>query len=85
MVILDSGSDVSVLPMRCLADEGSDSQHSLRDCHGGSLNVSTSLISLGQLYQLGWRIEEDNNGQLCLKDPSKNVETPVHYHGKSFA
>ena len=113
-VILDSGSDVSLLPMHFLADEGSDSQHSLRDCQGGSLtvagtrytdlrvedssgeevvlrhqfvvgDVTTSLISLGQLYQLGWRIEEDSNGQLCLKDPSKNVEIPVHYRGKSFA
>ena len=112
-VILDSGSDVSLLPMHFLADEGSDSQHSLRDCQGGSLtvagtrytdlrvedssgeevvlrhqfvvgDVTTSLISLGQLYQLGWRIEEDSNGQLCLKDPSKNVEIPVHYRGKVF-
>ncbi len=34
-VILDSGSDVSLLPLHFLADEGSDSQHSLRDCQGG--------------------------------------------------
>ena len=113
-VILDSGSDVSLLPDRFLADIGSDRSHALRDCQGGELavmgtrftdlqvqdvsgenvvlrhqfvvgDVTTSLISLGQLYQLGWRIEEDGNGQLCLKDPSKNVEIPVHYRGKSFA
>ena len=113
-VILDSGSDVSLLPDRFLADVGSDRSHALRDCQGGELavmgtrftdlqvqdvsgesvvlrhqfvvgDVTTSLISLGQLYQLGWRIEEDGNGQLCLKDPSKNVEIPVHYRGKSFA
>ena len=113
-VILDSGSDVSLLPDRFLADAGSDRSHALRDCQGGELavmgtrftnlqvqdvsgesvvlrhqfvvgDVTTSLISLGQLYQLGWRIEEDGNGQFCLKDPSKNVEIPVHYRGKSFA
>ncbi len=48
-------------------------------------DVTTSLISLGQLYQLGWRIGENNNGQLCLKDPNKKVKIPVHYRGKSFA
>ena len=47
-------------------------------------DVTTSLISLGQLYQLGWRIGA-SNGQLFLKDPSKKVEIPVHYRGKSFA
>ena len=112
-VILDSGSDVSLLPLHFVADEGSNSNHLLRDCQGGSLavagtrytdlqvedmsgeedvlrhefvvgDVTTSLISLGQLYQLGWRIR-DSNGQLCLKDPSKKVEIPVHYRGKSFA
>ena len=112
-VMLDSGSDVSLLPLHFVADEGSNSNHLLRDCQGGSLavagrrytdlqvedmsgeevvlrhefvvgDVTTSLISLGQLYQLGWRIG-DSNGQLCLKDPSKKVEIPVHYRGKSFA
>ncbi len=39
-VILDSGSDVSLLPMHFLADEGSNNQHSLRDCQGGSLTVA---------------------------------------------
>ena len=38
-VILDSGSDVSFLPNRFLADEGSDRSHALRDCQGGSLAV----------------------------------------------
>ena len=112
-VILDSGSDVSLLPLHFVADKGSNSNHLLRDCQGGALAVAgtrftdlqvedlsgeevvlrhefvvgdltTSLISLGQLYQLGWRIG-DSNGQLCLKDPSKKVEIPVHYRGKSFA
>ena len=112
-VILDSGSDVSLLPLHFVADKGSNSNHLLRDCQGGSLavtgtrytdlrvedvsgeevvlrhefvvgDVTTSLISLGQLYQLGWRIG-DSDGQLCLRDPSKKVEIPVHYRGKSFA
>ena len=38
-VILDSGSDVRLLPNRFLADEGSDRSHALRDCQGGSLAV----------------------------------------------
>ena len=111
-VILDSGSDVSLLPKRFLADEGSDRSHALRD---GSLavmgtrftdlqvqdvtgesvvlrhqfvvgDVPTSLISLGQLYQLGWRITEaQGSDKLCLVDPEKAVEIPVHFRGKSFA
>ena len=93
-VILDSGSDVSLLPLHFVADKGSNNNHLLRDCQGGSLavtgtrytdlqvedvsgeevvlrhefvvgDVTTSLISLGQLYQLGWRIG-DSDGQLCL-------------------
>ena len=114
-VILDSGSDVSLLPNRFLADEGSDRSHALRDCQGGSLavmgtrftdlqvqdvtgesvvlrhqfvvgDVTTSLISLGQLYQLGWRITEaQGSDKLCLVDPEKAVEIPVHFRGKSFA
>ena len=112
-VILDSGSDVSLLPLHFVADKGSNNNHLLRDCQGGSLavtgtrytdlrvedvsgeevvlrhefvvgDVTTSLISLGQLYQLGWKIG-DSDGQLCLRDPSKKVEIPVHYRGKSFA
>ena len=38
-IILDSGSDVSLLPTRFVADEGSESQHALRDCQGGALTV----------------------------------------------
>jgi len=112
-VILDSGSDVSLLPNRFVADAGSDRNLALRDCQGGSLAVSgtrstdlqvqdvagesvvlrhqfvvgdvtTSLISLGQLYQLGWRITEaQGSEQLCLVDPERAVEIPVHF--KSFA
>jgi len=37
-------------------------------------DVATSLVSLGRLYQLGWRIGR-SNGQLCLKDPSKKVDS----------
>ena len=48
--------------------------------------VTTSLISLGQLYQLGWRITEaQGTDKLCLVDPEKAVEIPVHFRGKSFA
>ena len=115
MAILDSGSDVSLLPTRFVADEGSESQHALRDCQGGALtvtgtrytdlqvqdlsgedvilrhqfvvgDVTTSLLSLGQLYQLGWRLHEaQDSEQLCLVDPSRRVEIQVHYRGKSFA
>ena len=114
-IILDSGSDVSLVPTRFVADEGSESQHALRDCQGGALtvtgtrytdlqvqdlsgedvilrhqfvvgDVTTSLLSLGQLYQLGWRLHEaQDSEQLCLVDPSRRVEIPVHYRGKSFA
>ena len=114
-IILDSGSDVSLLPTRFVADEGSDTQHALRDCQGGAHtvtgtrytdlqvqdlsgedvillhhfvvgDVTTSLLSLGQLYQLGWRLHEaQDSEQLCLVDPSRRVEIPVHYRGKSFA
>ena len=49
-------------------------------------DVTTSLISLGQLYQLGWRITEaQGSDKLCLVDPEKAVEIPVHFRGKSFA
>ena len=49
-------------------------------------DVKTSLISLGQLYQLGWRITEaQGSEQLCLVDPEKAVEIPVHFRGRSFA
>ena len=114
-VILDSGSDVSLLPNRFVADAGGDRNLALRDCQGGSLAVSgtrstdlqvqdvagesvvlrhqfvvgdvtTSLISLGQLYQPGWRITEaQGSEQLCLVDPERAVEIPVHFRGKSFA
>ena len=107
-VILDSGSDVSLLPNRFPADEGSDRSHALQDCQGGSLavmgtrftdlqvqdvagesvvlrhqfvvgDVTTSLISLGQLYQLGWIITEaQGTDKLCLVNPKKAVEIPVH-------
>ena len=112
-VILDSDSDVSLLPNRFLADEGSDRSHALRDSQGGSLavmgtrftdlqvqdvagesvvlrhqfvvgDVTASLISLGQLYQLGWRITEaQGTDKLCLVDPERAVEIPVHFRGKS--
>lgn len=49
-------------------------------------DVTTSLLSLGQLYQLGWRLHEaQDSEQLCLVDPSRRVEIPVHYRAKSFA
>ena len=103
MIILDSGSNVSLLPTPCVADAGSDTQHALRDCQRGALrvtgtgftdlqvqdlsgedgvlrhqlvvcDVTTSLLSLGQLYQLGWRLHEAQDAeQLCLVDPSRCV------------
>lgn len=39
-VILDSGSDVSLLPLHFMASERSNSNHLLHDCQGGSLALA---------------------------------------------
>ena len=103
-IILDSGSDVSLLPSRFSADRGTQSNHSLRNCQGGALrtrgtrnadlevrstegeeillrhqfiigDVTTGLVSLGQLYQAGWKICGDGD-ELVLTDPNDEVNIP---------
>ena len=59
-VILDSGSDVSLLPMHFLADEGRNNQHSLRDCQGGSLAVA------GTRYT-DLRVEDSSGEEVVLR------------------
>ena len=112
-IILDSGSDVSLLPSRFSADHGTQSNHSLGNCQGGALrtrgtrnadlevrsiegeniflrhqfiigDVTTGLVSLGQLYQAGWKICGDGD-ELVLTDPNDEVNIPVHFRNKSFA
>ena len=51
-IILDSGSDVSLLPTRFVADEGSASQHALRDCQGGALTVTGTRYTDLQVQDL---------------------------------
>lgn len=39
-------------------------------------DVTTSLLSLGQVYQFRWRLHDaQDSEQLCLADPSRRVET----------
>ena len=113
-IILDSGSDVSLLPARYKADSGSPVGHQLRNCQGGSLetrgtrftdlcvrdqhgeevllrhefivgDVTTGLVSLGQLYQAGWKVTNSDGGNLFLTDPNEEVKIPVHFRNRSFA
>ena len=98
--VADAGSDRNLALRDCqggsLAISGTRSTDlQVQDVAGESVvlrhqfvvgDVTTSLISLGQLYQLGWRITEaQGSEQLCLVDPEKAVEIPVHFRGKSFA
>ena len=99
-VILDSGSDVSLLPAHYQVDNSMDvGSGSL----GGSLqttgtrkaeliapttdgeevllqhkfiigNVTSCLVSLGQLYQGGWTIhKDDNSNRLSLQTPGNEI------------
>lgn len=47
-------------------------------------DVTTGLVSLGQLYQAGWKICGDGD-ELVLTDPNEEVNIPVHFRNKSFA
>jgi hypothetical protein len=47
-------------------------------------DVTTGLLSLGQLYQSGWKVDGSDEGQLLLEDPNKQVKIPVHFRNKSF-
>ena len=114
-VILDSGSDVSLLPSRFQPDRGTASPSTLQNCEGGSLqttgikkaelmattvegeevllqrdfivgNVTSCLVSLGQLYQGGWTIHKDaTSGSLSLASPQNEIHIPVEYRNRSFA
>ena len=46
-------------------------------------NVSSCLMSLGQLYQGGWTIDKD--GKLQLQSPGSEVRIPVEFKNRSFA
>ena len=49
-------------------------------------NVTSCLVSLGQLYQGGWTIHKDqNNGDLSLMSPGDEIRIPLEYRNKSFA
>ena len=113
-IILDSGSDVSLLPARFANNLNKSGKHRLRNCQGGSLqtkgtrhtdlevkdsegefvllrhefivgDVPSGLLSLGQLYQSGWKIISEESDDLYLVDPNREVKIPVHFKNKSFA
>eukprot|EP00435_Cladocopium_sp_Y103_P036519 s730_g9.t1 len=49
-------------------------------------NVTSCLVSLGQLYQGGWTICKDElNDRLSLQSPGKEINIPVEYKNRSFA
>ena len=116
VVILDSGSDVSLLPLHfgCLEDDPVDEKKvQLRDCQGGALRVTgyknaslvvkdsdgseaelehcflvgevkNCILSLGQLYQNGWQVKNDERG-LYLESPDQTLKVPVFYQRNSLA
>ena len=113
-IILDSGSDVSLLPARFSVDGNTTAGTSLRNCQGGKLktrgtrytdlqvrdvegeevllrhefivgDVTTGLVSLGQLYQAGWKIDGEGSNELFLIDPQDQIKVPVYFKKKSFA
>ena len=117
IVILDSGSDVSLLPL-CRGgdiDGPADSaQVQLRDCQGTELkvtgvktasiivededgsqaeletqfvvseNVKSCVLSLGQLYRVGWSVQQHEGGPM-LESPDKTLKVPVFYQRNSLA
>ena len=48
-------------------------------------DVTTGLLSLGKLYQSGWKVDGSDEGHLFLEDPNKQVKIPIHFRNKSFA
>ena len=48
-------------------------------------NVTTGLVSLGQLYQAGWKVSNSGDGKLFLTDPNEEVKIPTHFRNRSFA
>ena len=115
-IILDSGSDVSLLPKKYQADV-QNTGYALQDCQGRPLgvvgtkdaeiyvndvhgevtmlnhqfivsDVTSCLVSLGQLYYNGWSIvhaDEDESSRLALRSPDGEVLLPVQYRGMSLA
>ena len=115
-IILDSGSDVSLLPSRFQPNSDLGlAAGALHNCQGGALqtagirkaelvtttsdgeevllqhefivgNVTSCLVSLGQLYQGGWTIHKDqNSGDLSLMSPGDEIRIPIEYRNRSFA
>ena len=48
-------------------------------------NVTSCLVSLGQLYQGGWTIEKAEDEILQLQSPGQEVRIPVEFKNRSFA
>ena len=108
-IILDSGSDVSLLPKKFYReDRDLGNQHRLQDCQGRRLNVAgtreteievmdtngemvtlrhkflvgevtSCLLSLGQLLKSGWTLDNDEHqkNKLPLCSPDRETAIPV--------
>ena len=48
-------------------------------------DVTTGLVSLGQLCQAGWKINGEGSGELFLIDPQDQIKVHVYFKNKSFA
>ena len=48
-------------------------------------DVKSCILSLGQLYQNGWRVRQMDEGNLCLESPCKELKIPVFYQRNSLA
>ena len=42
-------------------------------------DVTTGLVSLGQLYQAGWKIDGEGSNELFLIDPQDQIKVPVYF------
>ena len=47
--------------------------------------MTTGLVSLGPLYQAGWKIDGEGSNELFLIDPQDQITVPVYFKKKSFA
>ena len=116
-IIIDSGSDVSLLPRRFYnVDKNIKGEHKLQDCQGRKLyvdetretdievldsqgapvtlrhrflvgDVTSCLLSLGQLLKSGWTLQHDRHhaDQIRLCSPDALTEIPAGYRGTSLA
>eukprot|EP00435_Cladocopium_sp_Y103_P067671 s701_g30.t1 len=75
-VILDNGSDMSLVPCRYQADDGTNmALGSLQNCQGGSLQTAG-----------GWTIcKDETSDRSSLQSPGKEINIPVEYKSRSFA